>query len=47
MPLIFTWLGRLVVPIFFFFVVEGFFCTRNKGRYLIRLFLGGNHVYRN
>lgn len=37
MPLIFTWLGRLVAPIFFFFVVEGFFYTSNKGRYLTRL----------
>ncbi|ACO85600.1 TraX family protein [Clostridium botulinum] len=37
-PIWFGWLGRLVAPIFFFFVAEGFFHTRSKSKYLIRLF---------
>ncbi|NFD35651.1 conjugal transfer protein TraX [Clostridium botulinum] len=37
-PIWFGWLGRLVAPIFFFFVAEGFFHTKSKSKYLIRLF---------
>lgn len=38
MPVWFGWVGRLVAPIFFFFVVEGFFHTRSRKKYAIRLF---------
>ena len=37
----FSYLGRIVAPIFFFLVVEGFWHTRNRWRYLGRLTLGG------
>ncbi|MFD3157217.1 TraX family protein [Haloimpatiens sp. FM7330] len=38
MPSWFNYLGRIVAPIFFFFVVEGFFHTRDRKKYAIRLF---------
>jgi TraX protein len=38
MPIWFGWLGRIVAPIFFYFIVEGFFHTRNRGKYMLRLF---------
>lgn len=38
MPVWFNWVGRLVAPIFFFFIVEGFFHTHNRKKYIIRLF---------
>ena len=38
MPMWLNYLGRLVSPIFFYFVVEGFFHTRNRMRYAGRLF---------
>ncbi|HDR6299790.1 conjugal transfer protein TraX [Bacillus cereus] len=31
--------GRIVAPIFFFFVVEGFFYTRNRTKYATRVFI--------
>ncbi|KUF32899.1 conjugal transfer protein TraX [Bacillus sp. G3(2015)] len=31
--------GRIVAPIFFYFVVEGFFYTRNRTKYAIRVFI--------
>lgn len=34
----FNLVGRIVAPIFFFFIVEGFFHTRSKTKYAIRLF---------
>lgn len=37
-PIWFGWLGRLVAPIFFFFMAEGFFHTKSKSKYLGRLF---------
>lgn len=40
-PIWFNWIGRVVAPIFFFISVEGFFHTRNKKRYIARLFLAG------
>jgi hypothetical protein len=36
----FTWLGRLVAPIFLFLCAEGFFYTRSKFRYMLLLFIG-------
>jgi len=38
-PVWFTWLGRIVAPIFFFLVVEGFFHTRDRRKYITRLLL--------
>jgi len=38
MPIWMNYVGRLVSPIFFYFVVEGFFHTRNRMRYAGRLF---------
>ncbi len=37
-PIWFTWLGRIVAPIFFFFAVEGFHHTRSRLRYTARMF---------
>ena len=37
MPLWFGWLGRIVAPIFFYFIVEGFFHTRDRKKYMLRL----------
>ncbi|OFI46392.1 hypothetical protein BG262_05085 [Floricoccus penangensis] len=38
-PMILTMLGRLVLPIFLFMLAEGFHYTRNKHKYLARLFI--------
>lgn len=38
---IFSILGRIAFPIFIFFIVEGFFKTRNRKRYLFNLVLFG------
>ena len=37
-PLYFEYLGRIVAPIFFFLSVESFFKTRDKKRYIVRLY---------
>ena len=34
-------LGRIAFPLFIFFLVEGFFKTRNRRKYLLNLFLFG------
>lgn len=34
MPLWFSLVGRIVAPIFFYFIVEGFFYTRSRKRYM-------------
>lgn len=34
-------LGRFVAPLFVFLMVEGFFYTRNRKKYFIRLFTAG------
>lgn len=39
MPMWFNCVGRIVAPIFFFFIVEGFFHTRSKAKYAGRLFI--------
>jgi hypothetical protein len=36
----FTWIGRLVAPIFLFMCAEGFRRTRSKKRYMLLLFAG-------
>jgi len=38
-PIWFTWLGRIVAPIFFFFSVEGFYHTRSRLHYITRMFM--------
>lgn len=40
-PIWFSWLGRLSAPIFFFLSVEGFFHTKSKEKYMLRLFAFG------
>lgn len=39
-PLWFKWIGRSVAPIFIFMVVEGFIHTRNRTKYMTRLYIG-------
>ena len=41
MPEIMTLSGRIAAPIFVFFVTEGFVHTHSRGRYLLRLYIGG------
>jgi hypothetical protein len=36
----FTWIGRLVAPIFLFMCAEGFHYTRSRGRYMLLLLAG-------
>lgn len=40
LPMVLTWAGRIVAPIFIFLVVEGYFHTRDVKKYLTRLYLG-------
>ncbi|KUP34388.1 conjugal transfer protein TraX [Bacillus halotolerans] len=37
-PIWFGYVGKLAAPIFFFMIVEGFIYTRNRKKYIIRLF---------
>lgn len=37
-PIWFGYLGKISAPIFFYLIVEGFFNTRNRTNYLLRLF---------
>lgn len=39
-PIWFTWLGRLVFPIFMFTMTEGFYYTKSKEKYMLRLYIG-------
>lgn len=41
MPEIMTPIGRIAAPIFVFFVTEGFVHTHSRGKYLLRLYIGG------
>lgn len=40
-PIWFGYLGKLAAPVFFYFIVEGFFHTRSRKKYLIRLSIFG------
>lgn len=37
-PIWFGYLGKIAAPIFFYMIVEGFFHTRSRKKYMIRLF---------
>lgn len=39
MPIWFTYIGRIVAPIYFFLLVESFFHTRDRKKFTIRLFI--------
>lgn len=39
-PVAFKWVGRIVAPIFIFMTIEGYTHTRNKKKYILRLYLG-------
>jgi len=39
-PIWFTWLGRLVFPIFMFTMAEGFYYTKSREKYILRLYIG-------
>lgn len=39
-PIVFKWLGRVVAPIFMFLTVEGYIHTRDKKKYMLRLYIG-------
>lgn len=45
MPIWFHYLGRIVAPIFFFILVEGFIHTSDRKKYMNRLFLWGFIMY--
>ena len=38
-PIWFRWLGRLAAPLFFYALAVGFRHTRNRKKYLLRLYL--------
>ncbi|KAB2442221.1 TraX family protein [Bacillus luti] len=38
-PIWLTYVGRIVAPIFLYFVVEGFFYTRSRKKYIARMFM--------
>jgi hypothetical protein len=45
LPLWIALLGRFVAPLFVFLMVEGFFYTRSKKKYFLRMFIGGIAMY--
>lgn len=53
MPVMFTYLGRIVAPIFFFLSVEGFFKTHSRTSYILRMYIFaaamafGNFLFNN
>ena len=38
-PVILSWMGRIVAPIFFYLMVEGYCKTRNRWRYIRRMWI--------
>lgn len=40
-PIWFGYLGKLAAPIFFYLIVEGFYHTRSKNKYMQRIFSMG------
>jgi hypothetical protein len=40
-PLVFRWIGRLSAPIFLFCCVWSFVCTRDRKKYMVRLYAAG------
>ena len=44
-PIGFHYVGRIVAPIFFFLLVEGFFHTRNPLKYMKRLYIGAGIMF--
>lgn len=38
-PIWFNWIGRISAPLFIFMVAEGFYHTRNRKKYIARLYL--------
>lgn len=44
-PIVFTWFGRIVAPIFMFLTVEGYMHTRSKRKYMLRLYIGSLIMY--
>lgn len=44
-PIVFKWVGRIVAPIFMFLTVEGYTHTRNKKKYMLRLYIGSLVMY--
>ena len=40
-PIWFGYIGKISAPIFFYLIVEGFFHTRNRNKYMLRLFSFG------
>lgn len=40
-PIWFGYIGKISAPIFFYLIVEGFFHTRNRKKYMVRLFSFG------
>ncbi len=39
-PIWFTWIGRIVAPIFLFASAEGYYYTRSKWKYMLHLYIG-------
>ncbi len=44
-PIWFTYIGRIVAPIYFFLLVESFFHTRNRKKFITRLFVAAGIVF--
>lgn len=44
-PIWFHYIGRLVAPIFFYLLVEGFYHTRDRIQYMKRLYIGALFMF--
>jgi hypothetical protein len=40
-PIAFHWIGRLAAPLFTFCAIQGFYYSKNKNKYLVRMYLFG------